>query len=195
VTGVKTSLISAAAALASLIATTASATTYDFTLLDNNGVTIDASGVLTLTGDVIDSITGSINGYGAITGLIPDPNSPNANTQGNIIYDNLFDPSVPGLDYYGIFVSTASGTNINLYNLDSYGSNVPDNTATVYDDNANTYVANGTFSVGIAGVPEPTGWALMLVGVGLAGATVRTSPKRALAPASSRTAPASKSRR
>jgi PEP-CTERM motif len=182
---VKASLIGVVAAVATLAATAAaSATTYDFTLRDNNGVTIDASGVLTLTGDVIDSIAGSINGYGAITDLIANPNSPGANLKGDIIYDNLFDPSVPGVDNNGIFVSTASGDNFNLFNVHSWGSNIPDNTATVYDDNAGRYVANGTFS--ITAVPEPAAWALMLVGIGLAGATVRSESKLALAKARAR---------
>lgn len=178
---VKACLTGAAAAVFALAATAASAAVYDFTLLDNNGVTVDASGTLTLSGDVIDSITGSVNGYGGITGLIGNPNSPGANVQGNIEYDNLFDTSVPGVDYYGIFISTASGVNINLFNLDSYGPYTPDNTATVYDDTINASVANGTFTASLAPVPEPGAWALMLVGIGLAGATVRTSPRRALA--------------
>jgi len=88
------------------------------------------------------------------------------------------------VDNYGIYVSTASGTNINLYNVHSYGSNIPDNTATVYDDTVNTSVANGTFS--ITAVPEPAAWALMLVGIGLAGATLRSESKLALAKARAR---------
>lgn len=176
--------ITATAAFAGLVGTAASANVYDFTLLDNNGVTVDASGTLSLTGDVIDFITGSINGYGAITGLIANPNSPNANIQGNILYDNLFDPSVPGVDNYGIFVSTAAGPNINLYNVHSFGPNIPDNTATVYDDTINASVANGVFSV--TAVPEPAAWALMLVGIGLAGATFRSESRPAPAKARSR---------
>ena len=185
-TPIKACLIAAAAAVATLAATTAaaSATTYDFTLLDNNGVTIDASGVLTLTGNVIDSIAGSINGYGAITGLIANPNSPGADIVGNILFDNLFKPSVPGVDNYGIYVSTVSGTNINLYNVHSYGPNIPDNTATVYDDTVNASVANGAFS--ITAVPEPAAWALMLVGIGLAGAALRSESKLASAKARAR---------
>ena len=179
---VKASLVAAAAALASLAATTASAASYDFTLLDNNGVTVDASGVLNLTGDVIDSITGVIKGYGSITGLIADPNSPNANVQGDIIYDNLFDTAVPGVDNDGIFLSTSTGANINLFNLNSSGLNVPDNTATVYVDNLGRYAANGTFSIAKS-VPEPAAWALMLVGIGLTGATLRSARKPALATA------------
>src|SRR5579859_977382 len=155
---IKDSLLGATAALATLAATAASATTYDFTLLDNNGVTIDASGVLNLTGDVINNIAGDITGYGAITGLIGNPNSPGANIVGDILYDNLFNPSVPGVDNNGIYVSTASGANINLYNVHSSGSNIPDNTATVYVDQVGS-VANGTFSVSPTGVPEPAGWA------------------------------------
>jgi hypothetical protein len=173
---VKASLIGAAAALATFAATAASATTYDFTLLDNDATTIDASGVLTLTGNVIDSITGNVDGYGAITGLIANPNSPGANIQGDIEYDNLFDVAAPGVDLYGIFLTTASGAAINLYNVHSGGSNVPDNTATVYVDGVGS-VANGTFS--ITAVPEPASWGLMLVGIGLAGATLRSSAKRA----------------
>jgi hypothetical protein len=182
---VKTSLIAAVAALAGLIATTASAATYDFTLLDNNGVTVDASGAMTLTGDVVDSITGSINGFGAITGLIPNTNSPGTTQVGDIIFDNLFDPSVPGLDNYGIFLATASGVNINLFNLNSGGSTIPDNTSTVYADNIG-YVANGTFSVSPAAVTEPAAWAMMLVGIGLTGATLRSAPRPALAKAKAR---------
>jgi hypothetical protein len=176
----KGSLIGAVAAIATLTATAAaaSATMYDFTLLDSNGVTIDASGVLTLTGDVIDSIAGSINGYGAITGLVANPSSPGAVIVGDILFDNLFNPSARGVDNYGIYVSTVSGTNINLYNVHSDGANIPDNTATVYDDTIKTSVANGAFS--ITAVPEPAAWALMLVGIGLAGATLRSESKRAL---------------
>jgi hypothetical protein len=175
----KASLVGASAALATLAATAASAaTTYDFTLLDNNGVTVDASGVLTLTGDVIETIAGSVNGYGAITGLIVNPNSPSANTQGDILYDNLFDVSAPGVDNYGIFLRTAVGAAINLYNVNSWGPNVPDDTATVYVDGVGS-VANGRFSVTAVptAIPEPGAWALMLVGMGLAGATLRSHAK------------------
>jgi hypothetical protein len=175
-TYIRASLLGISAAVAALAATAASATSYDFTLLDNDGVTIDASGVMTLTGNVIDSISGSVNGFGAITGLITNPNSPGYNTVGDIIYDNLFDPSVPGVDNDGIFLSTASGANLNLFNLDSWGANIPDNTATIYDDGVG-YIANGTFSVSpttTPAVPEPETWALMLVGIGLAGATLRS---------------------
>jgi hypothetical protein len=177
---VKASLVAATAALATLAASTASAASYDFTLLDNNGVTVDASGVLNLTGDVIDSITGSVTGFGTITGLIANPNSPGYNVQGDIIYDNLFKASVPGVDNDGVFLSTSSGANLNLFNLDSSGTNFPNNTAAVYEDNVG-YVANGTFSVTAVAVPEPSAWALMLLGVGLAGATLRMSPKQATA--------------
>jgi len=176
-THLRFSLIGAVAAVATLVAGAASAQTYDFTLTDNNGVTIDASGVFNLTGDVINSISGQINGYGPITGLIPNPSSPGPVIEGNILYDNLFDPMAPGVDYYGIFVSTFSGVNINLYNTHSGGPNVPDNTATVYDDTINASVANGVFSVS-GGVPEPAAWAMMLVGVGLAGAALRGAAKR-----------------
>lgn len=81
-----------------------------------------------------------------------------------------------------MFLTTA-GAAINLHNVRSDGSNVPDNTATVYVDGVGS-VANGQFS--ITAVPEPASWALMLVGIGLAGATLRTAPKRALAGATSR---------
>jgi hypothetical protein len=175
---IKASLVGAAAAFATLAATAASATAYDFTLLDNDGSTVDASGVLNLTGNVIDSITGTVNGYGAITGLMANPDSPNAHIQGDIEYDNLFNTAVPGVDLWGIFLNTASGAAINLYNVYSGGSNVPNNTATVYVDGVGS-VANGAFS--ITAVPEPASWGLMLVGIGLAGATLRSSPKQARA--------------
>jgi hypothetical protein len=182
-TCVRASVIGVSAAIAMLAATTASAASYDFTLLDNNGTTIDASGVITLTGDVIDAISGEVTGYGAITGLITNPNSPGPNILGDILYDNLFDPSVPGVDNYGIFLSTASGANFNLFNLDSWGANIPDNTATLYNDTAGAYVANGTFSISpaTAAVPEAAAWTLMLVGIGFAGASLRTSRRRSIA--------------
>jgi PEP-CTERM motif len=177
---VRASVVAAVAALASVAASAASATTIDFKLLDNNGMTVDASGVLKLTGDVVNSISGCIKGYGEITGLIADTASPGPNIQGDIEYDNHFVTTKPGVDLWGIFVTTAVGKAINLYNVNSGGSNVPDNTATVYVDGVGS-VANGRFS--ITSVPEPASWALMLIGVGLAGAALRSSPQRARAAA------------
>jgi hypothetical protein len=177
----RASLLGAAAAVVSLAATAASAATaYDFTLTDNDGSTIDASGILIMAGDVIRSIKGSVTNFGTITGLIYNPNSPYAHTQGNIIYDNLFDTTVPGVDNDGIYLKTSLGDQINIFNLDSGGYNVPDSSATEYVDNTGVYAAYGHFSITpdpTAAIPEAGAWAMMLVGMGLAGATLRSHAK------------------
>ena len=75
--------------------------------------TLDTSSTLNaLNGYDIISITGQRNGD-LITGIIPPSGTPN--TLGDIIYDNIFFPNPPHFDYDGLFYSTLTDGDFNLY--------------------------------------------------------------------------------
>jgi PEP-CTERM motif len=167
----------------------ANAATYDFDFSTTDSV-FTAAGAIT-TADTPDavggydvlSISGTISGPGGGTiALEPNPSQPFADPTPTFTYDNVYFPTaVTQVDYYGLLFS-AGGYD---YNLFSYG-------ATYYlssDNPAGVYIPGepGTFSdpvqtAAATSAPEPSTWALMLLGfVGLGLAARRRTRRREIA--------------
>ena len=151
----------------------------DFTLTVADAV--NAAGGYDVTG-----ITGDVDGD-AITGLIANPNQPFASysADGMFIFDNVLFPTEPRFSNPGLFFSAASGNEYNLfsdaphvYELYRAQPHVAYLDHSVGDLTAGRIEAPTQFDVGGA-VPEPAAWALMILGFGAIGATLRR--RRALA--------------
>lgn len=107
-------------------------------------------------------ISGGVSGPGGgtITGLVNNPNQPNATTNFGFQYNNVFQ-----LDNNGVLFSVGLGSKWNLfkegqgYRLYSYDSEGPAGLVDSY----------GSFSasLNVAPVPEPETYAMMLAGLGL----------------------------
>ena len=152
----------------------AQAATFAFTFTFPSS-TVAASGQLTtedtlnaVGGYNVTGISGTVAGYGAITGLVNNPNKPLASSANGFIFDNVLFTSNPHVSLSGLLFTTGS-VSWNIYH----------NTTDVLTGfNGVNYIPNsggndfaGTFS--IATVPEPSAWALMIAGFGLAGAAMR----------------------
>lgn len=107
-------------------------------------------------------ISGGVSGPGGgtITGLVNNPNQPNATTNFGFFWDNVMP-----LNGAGILFSVGSGSKWNLfqegqgYRLYSYNAEGPTGVVDSY----------GSFSasLNVAPVPEPETYAMMLAGLGL----------------------------
>jgi hypothetical protein len=177
------SFLTGAVAVASLAlsAASAQATTDVFNFADNvDGIfaigtftiddTANASGtfdITNVTGTVIDAqpATPVVD---QIVGLVGNPSSPSPTDNFGFIYDN-----VTPLNVNGVLFSGQSGA---LYNLWSNGGT----NGELYTYGLNgvpNFDAHGTLSVG--GVPEPATWAMMLIGFGGLGASLRGARRKA----------------
>jgi hypothetical protein len=118
--------------------------------------TLDAVGGFDITG-----ISGTFNGA-SITSLFNNPNQPNPST-GAFTWDNvLFPTGVRVFDRFGVAFATANGT-FNIFDAIADGGTT--DTTTPYGlIVAETGVE--TFGTGtlIATVPEPSTWAMMILG-------------------------------
>jgi PEP-CTERM motif len=171
-------MIAAAAALMTL-AGPASAAVFDWSYTSDAGA-VTSSGTFTAGENttniygrdawVVTAITGSRNGV-AITGLarvFP------------VAYggaDNYLYVSGQPFTYSGLSFGLADGTYVNLFNsYELHASNVA--------GTANELITSATFSYAAAGapavgaVPEPAAWAMMILGFGLVGGTVRYRARR-----------------
>jgi hypothetical protein len=134
-------------------------------------LTLDVSDVQNLVGGGFNvlGITGQVDGD-SITGLIANPNSPNASTSadGWFTYDNVFYAGQsPVLSNPGLLFTSASGAEYNLFS---------DNATTyeLYQARAGVgYTENSVGALTAVGVPEPASWTLMIVGFGGMGAILR----------------------
>ena len=142
----------------------AAATTYDFSytgalsgnLIITTSDTLDAVGGFDITG-----VSGTLGGN-AITSLFNNPNQPNPSF-GAFTWDNVLFPSgVHAFDRFGIAFTTATGT-FNIFDAIADGGTT--NTDTPYglivaETGAETF-GTGTL---ITAVPEPSTWAMMILG-------------------------------
>ena len=120
------------------------------------------------------SLAGDVNGD-AIVGLTANPDQPEISTSTDTLfyYDNVFYSADAPVDLSGILFTTASGLEYNFwvdtaYHLDSAVETAPGTWS--YGVASIGYIGDGTPS---SALPEPTGWAMMMVGFGLAGAAMR----------------------
>jgi PEP-CTERM motif len=163
----KTAFGTVAAALALCAAAPAAAADYIVTYTGTSAINGAFSARLRLTvfGGFATAIRGTRNGI-AVTALSPYA----AATQ-------RFSPTAPETDFGGISYGTTGGT---LYNIFHDGALGEINSIDTPGGNLANESRFATFSV--AGIPEPTMWAMMILGFGLVGgamrrrsATVRTS--------------------
>jgi hypothetical protein len=132
-------------------------------MFTTDGITFDSRG---FTAQTITGITGTFNGS-AITGL--------ASVFGS---NNLFYVTGPSfLDGSGLGFTTAAGTGVNLFFQDS-ASSFRVNTVNPFTTSFAS--ANATVAQVSSAVPEPTTWAMMLVGFGAVGFAMRRKPKVAV---------------
>jgi hypothetical protein len=158
----------------SLAAVSAGATTYEWTLSGPaaalGGFAFDGSGTLTTTvvggQATITGISGEIGG----NAIIALNNFSNA--------DNKFFPASTLLDTQGLGVKTASGQLFDIFSFFAPGSTGIDPTHNNYGEIANP----GTFGVGTfsaTAVPEPSTWAVFILGALGVGAMLRRRVARA----------------
>lgn len=153
--------------LAGMVATPAAAADYSFTFsgtglfgpLNGSGVfSVSDTGVSfrSRTAYAITGITGQFNGS-AITGLLP----------GFLGATNYYYLDSPFLDGSGVSFSTANGKSVNFFNQSSNGQ---------YRINVapfDTGFVQASSAAVAAPVPEPTGWALLIVGFAAIGNAYR----------------------
>jgi hypothetical protein len=158
--------IGLAAVLSALTATPAAATEFNFNF-SGSGIfgPLTGSGTFAVadapvspgsSAYQITGITGLFNGS-QITGLLP----------GFLGANDYYYKSTPFVDASGVSFSTASGKSVNLFNQSSNGQ-YRVNTAPF-----DTGFVTASSSQAQAAVPEPTTWAMMIVGLGLVGGVMR----------------------
>jgi hypothetical protein len=193
----------AAAAAASvalgLLAARAEAATWLVSYTANSGapavadLTVETADALNAAGGYdVTGISGAVDGD-AVTGLIANPNQPawSYSADGWFMFDNNVYAAAPNVSWYGLFFSGASGDEYNLFS---------DNPSTyeLYRARAGVgFVANSVGSLAVApapvdensfanlsvAVPEPAGWAMMIIGLGGVGAMLRRRRSQAPTPA------------
>ena len=162
----------------------ARAATYNFTFTGTGGSPA-GTGVIQ-TSNTLDAvggydITGVSGQFGAdpITALVNNPNQPNETTLSTNTYDNVLFPSGSmKFDRYGIAFDVGS----DIYNIfDGIADGGTTDTAHPYGLIINGSESFGNFSLSAA--PEPATWAMMLLGIGVVGAAMRLSRRKAVAAA------------
>jgi hypothetical protein len=151
----------------------AATVTFDWTLTgpapNLGGVTAPGSGTLTVTvspmgGDLVTAISGTIGGH-TIAGVIS-----------SFFGDNLLFPNNNGtslLDSQGISFNDVLGNNYDIFGFFAPGQATSGN---AYGERAPTGFGVGTFA--ISAVPEPSTWAMMLLGLAGLGFAFRQSRRK-----------------
>jgi hypothetical protein len=164
-------------------ASTANATIYHFSFETTDGVfTVSGNAATAATANTLDSVggydvlalTGTVSGPGGGSiSLIANPAQPTAFNNGSWIYDNvLFPHAAPFVDNPGLLFS-AGGSAFNWYSV---------GTQTYLSSNASAGAYNLGELVGSVSLntPEPSTWAMMLLGfAGLGVAGYRVSRRAA----------------
>jgi hypothetical protein len=163
---------------------TANATVYEFTF---NSPSESIVGQLTVdtSNNEVTNITGTLSGVvnDTINGFIADSSFPNPVSlpDGAFIYDNVFYPGQDSLvDQYGV-VFTTVGNPGGYWNL---WSGAPGDYSLYESNLAGDYpIAISGGSLDPRAVPEPSTWAMMLIGLaGVGFAACRRGRKDRLAP-------------
>jgi len=158
-------LRSAALAGAALVfvATGAKAEVYsfDFTSTDSSWA---ADGTFTVTGNEITGIAGTLSGSvnQTINALWANPDFPAQSTSpdGAFYYDNVFYPNGnPQLDIGGVLFTTTQNPG-GFWNLWGTGPN----TYSLYESASGGYPVAESGNLTVSAVPEPSTWAMMLLG-------------------------------
>jgi hypothetical protein len=193
--------LAAGAALA-LVATAAHAGTFRFNIgFTSQGAQPFAVGVATLTtsdtmnadgGYDVTGISGTVStpgsyGFSAISGLASSFTYPDGSSFG----DNEVYPTEPRFDNDGLVFTSASGYIFDLYSVGGSGGGAPElftsaaaADVTYYLDyqpvgntdpmmQGESQVTVAVTQIPTSAAPEPGVWALMMAGVGLAGAALR----------------------
>lgn len=173
--------VAAAAVTAATFSVSAHAAVFGFSIYNSSSALL-ASGTLTtsntlntLGGYDVLSIAGQVNGYGAITGLMPTiaPATP-TNANGFIINNVVYSNTSLAVDYYGIGFTTAAPAGGTAYWNVFHDAG----TTQLYGNLPVTgYVANPNASITVAAIPEPETWALAFAGFGLIGVSMRNRRK------------------
>ena len=164
-----------AMALALCAAGSASAGTYSFDGVFNNGTgcTFTFDTMLTTvatsdsTIDLITNVTGTFDGS-SIVSFAANPTFPNYSTivnidggGANVTYDNVFLNSSKSLDDNGVVLTLANGQKVSLWGNSSTSAGYFSNwSGTGHDFNGSAVIAS---------VPEPETYGMMLAGLGLIG--------------------------
>ena|SRR6202012_1494622 len=129
----------------------------DITVTTSN--TLDAAGGYDITG-----LSGTLSGYGTVS-LITNPNQPNVFTiqnppfsgGANLSIDNVWYSSDPHLDGNGLAFLTAGGLTGGLWgnSAGNYG---------LFLGNYDIYIASSSDVTVSAAVPEPSTWAMLILG-------------------------------
>ena len=144
----------------------ADAAIYDFTYngtLSGNLIITTSDILNAVNGYDITGVAGTFDGN-AITSLFNNPNQPYADTTSTFTWDNvLFPTATYAFDRYGIAFSTSAGT-FNIFDALADGGTT--NTGTPYGLilGNNGSESFGTGSLVAAAVPEPSTWAMMILG-------------------------------
>ena len=176
-------LIATCALFAATTTVPAAAAVYDFSYtgaLSGNLVITTSDTLDAVGGFDITSVSGTFGGLG-ITGLFSNPNQPFASSTGTFTWDNVLFPSgVQAFDRFGIAFTTAGGT-FNIFDAIADGANT--DAAAPYglivgETGVETF-GTGTIA---AAVPEPSTWAMMILGfAGVGYMTYRRQRTAALA--------------
>jgi hypothetical protein len=158
-------LLVGSALLGAITTAPSSAAIYDLTytgalngtLVLTTSDTVDAVGGYDITG-----VSGTFGGN-SITSLYVNPNQPNSDSNGAFTWDDvLFPTSGTAFDRYGVAFTTSDGT-FNIFNAIADGGTTDANTpyGLIVASTGNETFGTATLT---AAVPEPSTWAMMILG-------------------------------